>query len=134
MADAWAQLIFALAEVNCLATNVYHEARGEPLAGQFAVAEVTLNRTRDRRYPDTVCEVVHERRQFSWTSRRQAKPRDAEAWAVANDVARRAYFGVDYTPRLGHRVTHFHSISVSLPWRGARLVARVGNHYFYEVR
>ncbi|MCR4301881.1 MAG: cell wall hydrolase, partial [Sulfuricaulis sp.] len=47
--------------LTCLALNVYFEARGEPSAGQFAVAEVTMNRVASGRYPDTVCGVVHQK-------------------------------------------------------------------------
>ncbi|NIO43392.1 MAG: hypothetical protein GTO41_26515, partial [Burkholderiales bacterium] len=49
-------------ELNCLALNVYHEARGEPMAGQYAVAEVTMNRVASRRYPNTVCKVVFQKK------------------------------------------------------------------------
>ena len=44
----------------CLALNVYHEARDQPVYGMQAVAEVVLNRVHDRRFPDTVCEVVKQ--------------------------------------------------------------------------
>ena len=56
------------AAVICLALNIYHEARGEPIEGQRAVASVTLNRTLDPRWPSTVCGVVYDPQQFSWTS------------------------------------------------------------------
>ncbi|TLZ19962.1 MAG: hypothetical protein E6K26_04220, partial [Gammaproteobacteria bacterium] len=49
-------------DLRCLAENIYFEARGEPIAGQYAVAEVTLNRTQAQHFPHTVCEVVHETR------------------------------------------------------------------------
>jgi spore germination cell wall hydrolase CwlJ-like protein len=49
-------------ELTCLALNVYYEARGEPLAGKYAVAEVTMNRVASPRHPGTVCEVVYEKR------------------------------------------------------------------------
>lgn len=45
-------------QLYCLAENIYHEARSEPLAGQIAVAHTTINRVKDKRYPDTICEVV----------------------------------------------------------------------------
>src|SRR5882672_3004751 len=54
--------------IACLARNVYFEARGEPEAGQYAVAEVTMNRKASGRYPNTVCGVVYERQAFSWTA------------------------------------------------------------------
>ena len=49
-------------DLMCLARNVYHESRGEPMAGQYAVAEVTMNRVASRHFPDTVCDVVYEKR------------------------------------------------------------------------
>src|SRR2546427_10852620 len=39
----------------CLARNVYFEARGEPAAGQYAVAGVTMNRKASPLFPRTVC-------------------------------------------------------------------------------
>src|SRR5712691_9885631 len=48
-------------DLTCLARNVYFESRGEPLAGQYAVAEVTMNRTVSGRYPATVCGVVYQK-------------------------------------------------------------------------
>ena len=45
---------------ECLALNMYHEARGQGIAGELAVTAVVLNRVNDKRYPDTVCEVVEE--------------------------------------------------------------------------
>ena len=44
----------------CMATNIYHEAKHEPLVGRIAVAQVVMNRVEDKRYPDTVCEVVKQ--------------------------------------------------------------------------
>ena len=58
---------FHARSLECLALNVYYEARGESLAGQYAVAEVTMNRKSAARYPKTVCEVVYQKSAFSWT-------------------------------------------------------------------
>jgi spore germination cell wall hydrolase CwlJ-like protein len=63
-----------LEEAFCLAKNVYYESRGEPVAGQFAVAHTTLQRVDSKRYPDTICDVVRQVKkvdngyvcQFSW--------------------------------------------------------------------
>ena len=54
------------AAVMCLAMNIYHEARSEPLAGQLAVGYSTMNRVSDERYPDTVCEVVYQAKYHAW--------------------------------------------------------------------
>ena len=47
-------------EAHCLALNIYHESRGDSLAGKFAVADVVLNRVENRRWPSTICEVVYQ--------------------------------------------------------------------------
>ena len=52
---------------NCLALNIYHEARGERVEGQIAVAHVTMNRVNHEKWPSTICEVVYQPKQFSWT-------------------------------------------------------------------
>lgn len=55
-------------ELSCLAYNIYHEARGESIPGQLAVAHVTINRAKNDYFPDTICEVVWQPNQFSWTN------------------------------------------------------------------
>ena len=47
-------------QATCLAKNMYYEARSQGLAGQLAVSLVVLNRVRDSRYPNTICEVVYQ--------------------------------------------------------------------------
>jgi len=55
-------------ELQCLTRNTYHEARGETEQGQYAVMFATLGRVLDERYPKSICGVVHQRMQFSWTA------------------------------------------------------------------
>ena len=56
-------MITALA---CLATAIYFEARGEPMVGQVAVAQVIMSRVSDERFPDNVCDVVKQGYYYSW--------------------------------------------------------------------
>ncbi|HEX5091797.1 MAG TPA: cell wall hydrolase, partial [Burkholderiales bacterium] len=89
--------------LECLALNVYYEARGEPRDGQYAVAEVTMNRLASSRYPDSVCAVVHEQRwdelrgryvaAFSWTEFYSVPEPEGEAWVLAQKVASDVYHG-----------------------------------------
>ena len=51
---------YAETQITCLAMNMYHEARGQGTAGQLAVTAVVLNRVNDKRFPNTICEVVHQ--------------------------------------------------------------------------
>lgn len=128
------------AELRCLAENVYYEGRGEPLEGQYAVAEVTLNRVRSPRFPDTVCAVVHERRldplrgryvgAFSWTEL-ELRPPAGPAWQRAREVAEAAYDGE--ASALVPEALYYHAASVTPRWaREKTRVARIGRHVFYQ--
>lgn len=125
-----ADVLFRLSELTCLASNVYHEARGEPEVGQVAVAQVTINRVASGRYPDSICETVHQRAQFSWTRGRVQEP-SGKAWWQSVHVATRALYGGEPNP-VGN-ATHFHAPSVSPRWAQAfHKIRTIGNHTFYE--
>jgi len=127
--------------LTCLAMNVYFEARGESLAGQRAVAEVTLNRVASGRYPDTVCGVVFQKNwdplrgryvsAFSWTEFETVIPPEGEAWNRALVVAQSVYSG-RVEPRL-RGALHYHAKRIRPSWaRERRQIARIGNHVFYR--
>lgn len=126
------------AEWRCMAEALYHEARGEPLMGQIAVAEVILNRRDSRRYPDTVCGVVRQGTgrlhmcQFSYYC--DGLPdtiRDRRAWAAVGRVARAM---LDGAPRpLTEGAMFYHTKAVSPYWRDAFTETTViGAHIFYR--
>lgn len=52
---------------DCLVCNCYHETRGENLEGKIAVAKTVLSRAQSNAFPDSVCRVVYQPSQFSWT-------------------------------------------------------------------
>ncbi len=128
-------------EIHCLALNVYHEARGEPKAGQYAVAEVTVNRVASKRFPDTVCDVVYEKRwdrirkrnvgAFSWTELDSRPTSDGKAWERAMEVAE-----TTYQKRVERQVDgalFYHARHIRPSWaRKKARVARVGRHIFYK--
>ena len=77
----------------CLALNVYFEARSEPIAGQLAVAEVTLNRVASQDYPNSICEVVLQENQngcsFSWwCDGKSDKPTERHAFQQSKALAK----------------------------------------------
>ncbi len=121
----------ASAELHCLALNVYHEARGENEAGRFAVASVTMNRVRSPRFPSTVCDVVWQPAQFSWTrDGRSDRPYEVAAWTAAMEVAIRTFW--HQVPSNVGAATFYHHEMISPRWAKAkRVVARVGKHVFY---
>ncbi|HZO00206.1 MAG TPA: cell wall hydrolase [Burkholderiales bacterium] len=123
---------FHAKSLDCLARNVYYEARGEPTAGQYAVAEVTMNRKASPRYPKTVCEVVYQKEAFSWTELRVLEPPAGDAWVRAVMVAEDVYY--QRRPRMLHpTVIHFHATYVQPDWSAERQrVARIGKHIFYR--
>lgn len=79
-------------ELRCLALNIYFEARGEAPEGQLAVALVSMNRVHSKRYPNSVCRVVWQKRQFSWThDGKSDRPREQHAWRLAQKIAFAVY-------------------------------------------
>lgn len=128
-------------DLKCLAENIYFEARGEPLAGQHAVAEVTLNRVASPQFPDTVCEVVHEARwdrlrkrrvaAFSWTELPIARTPTGAAWRQAIGAATSVY-DETHTPVVSGAL-FYHATSIEPHWAKAkRPVTTIGNHIFYR--
>jgi spore germination cell wall hydrolase CwlJ-like protein len=128
-------------DLECLAENIYFEARGEPLDGQRAVAEVTLNRTRSPYFPHTICAVVHEtqwdplRRRlvahFSWTELGALSEPTGPAWKQAMTVASAAYD--DTYMQVVPGALFYHAISIRPDWaRTKTAVATIGNHIFYR--
>lgn len=119
------------AEHNCLAVGVYYEAKGEPLEGQLAVAEVILNRARSGRFPASVCGVLTQRGQFSFVrnGRLPQPPARARAWKTALAVAQVARDDA-WDSRVSNAL-FFHARYVQPGWRKAR-VGSVGNHIFYR--
>ena len=130
--------------ITCLALNLYHEARGEPEIGQWAVAQVTMNRAEHD--PAKVCDTVFEPRQFSWTNRlveaptpeiRRTRaenymPREAEAWELAKKIARLTLQGRGRNVVGG--ATHYHADYVAPRWASTfSQVAQIGSHVFCAI-
>jgi spore germination cell wall hydrolase CwlJ-like protein len=116
----------------CLAQNIYFEARSQPLIEQVAVAQVVMNRVRSPHYPNSVCDVVWERRQFSWTHDGKIdKPRNPNAWLEANQIA--SLVLSPSFPDLVDGATHYHAHYVSPSWASSlESVATIGTHKFYR--
>jgi len=117
---------------RCLSLNVYWEARNQPYAGQLAVAQVTMNRVNDRRFPNDVCDVVYDHKQFSWYwDGKTDRPRDPQAWDTAVAVASAAIAGSGNSALDG--VTHYHAVYSQPYWKNhMRHVATIGDHVFYS--
>ncbi len=126
------------AEWSCLAKALYFEARGEPVRGQFAVAEVILNRVEALEYPDSICDVVHQGShrknacQFSFAcDGRPETIREKDAFLQVGKIAALMISGA---PRaLTDGATHFHTNAVRPRWASKfPRTATIGSHRFYR--
>jgi len=136
---------------QCLAMNIYYEARSSNLADKAGVADVVLNRVNDLRYPNTICEVVHQGKQkpswkdpnkmvmvrnacqFSWYCDGKADdPRDEDSWHEAQLIA---YNMLEHNKFRGitEGATHYHAKYVNPSWaKTLQQVGRLGAHIYYR--
>ena len=137
---------------ECLALNMYHEARGQGIAGELAVTAVVLNRVNDKRYPDTICEVVEEgptraswkdpkvrypiknRCQFSWfCDGKSDTPRNKKIYnrmyGLADAILTNDLPFIDITGG----ATHYHADYVSPAWAKTKTkTVEIQDHIFYR--
>jgi N-acetylmuramoyl-L-alanine amidase len=132
-------------EVECLALNIYHEARNQPTAGKLAVAQVTLNRVKHDRFPNTICGVVYQgyylnnnpikhKCQFSWwCDGKSDKPKEIESWNYALMLARHMHEGVFDNIDVVKDATHYHAVYVKPYWtKEKKKVKVIADHIFYK--
>jgi N-acetylmuramoyl-L-alanine amidase len=120
-------------DLFCMVQNVYHEARGEDAIGQAAVAYVTLNRVKSPAYPDTVCGVVWQKGQFSWTNDGKSdRMTDLDAIGKAVDIALAASRGKIKDPTGGALYYYAHD-KVKPYWSKAGYRLIVGEHTFVKL-
>lgn len=123
--------------ILCLATAVFFEARSETIEGQMLVAETVMNRVEHSAYPNNVCEVVFQRKQFSFTHDGNSDnmynyktTSDEAARKNAIAVAKK----IIHSQRQYPEVTHYHATYVSPYWvNDMHYVTQVGQHIFYTM-
>lgn len=114
-------------QVECLTQAIYHEARGEPERGQVAVAQVVLNRLKSGLFPETICEVVYEPKQFSHI-RKATFDYSSEAWVKAQRIAVLTYKGLIDDPSNG--AMYFCNPAKTKNCQKGKTVAVIANHHF----
>jgi len=121
-------------EIDCMAKNIYFEAKTESIKGQVAVGLVTLNRVLGRHYPDTVCEVVYERKQFSWYSDGLSdRPVQIAAWEKARLIASALLDPDTSITDFTNGSDHYHADYVEPEWRySMQMVVQIETHIFYR--
>ena len=135
----------------CLALNTYHEAKNQSTVGQIATAQVVMNRVEDKRFPNTVCEVVKQgptrpswedpnkeypikhRCQFSWyCDGKSDVPKNEKAWRKAQDVAFLVLYN-KITLDVTEGATHYHATYVKPAWaKTKKRTTRIEKHIFYR--
>lgn len=124
--------------IECLAMNIYHEARGEPHDGKVAVGYVVLNRVESSTFPKNICEVVKDggeilnKCQFSWwCDGRSDQPKDKKSWRTSLQIASSLVFGKYSDPTQG--ALFYHSTQVSPRWaKKMTKTYHVGRHLFFK--
>ena len=147
-------------QAMCMALNIYYESRSDNIAGQYAVADVVLNRVHDDRYPNSVCEVIKqgpvreswktkqdpdlpesERKynpirhlcQFSWyCDGKSDEPRDETGWAQAQYIAGAIMYSGKFRG-ITEGATHYHATYVRPSWaKTKKRTTRIEKHIFYR--
>lgn len=115
---------------QCMMCNCYHEARGESYEGRVAINKVVMTRVGMSSFPNTVCGVVYQRAQFSWTltSRKRNQRLSREGYNRCYQSVREAF------QFRGHYASHYHTTAVWPRWRDDRNPSRfrIGVHQFYR--
>lgn len=118
----------------CLALAIYFEARSEPVIGQIAVAQVILKRVEDPMWPNTICEVVWQNKQFSFThDGKSDNPTELNAWNKSIILAKIAMIKNFHDYSKGS--DHYHTKQVNPYWSTSSKLEQsriIGNHIFYR--
>lgn len=122
-------------QIEVLALNMYHEARGEGIDSMQMVGEVTLNRVNHHRYPNDICSVVYQPSQFSWTRViKNHEPSEEKSWKKALEISESLLN--EELELFDNGATHFlnpNKVSRMPLWtKSFEVVGKMGNHVFYE--
>ncbi len=130
--DTDQQIRYSKNDFLCMAKNIYHEAGHESMLGKIAVAQVTINRAQNS--AKTVCGVVYEPNQFSWTNAKQRPIHvNDSAWDDSVTVAMQT---LEQGIRLNgmEHALYFHAVSVRPHWKNMTKLTQIGNQVFYSKR
>ena len=115
------------AQIQCIAQNAYHEARGEGEKGMLGTIFVVLNRTKDSRFPSTPCKVIAQKNQFVWYGRGKTI-KEPKEYDKAKELVYEVLEGKhkDFT-----RGSIYFNAHHKAP-KGTMCTIRIGNHSFYR--
>lgn len=114
-------------QIRCLATNTYHESRGEGEKGMLATIFVVLNRTKDPRFPSTPCKVIAQPNQFSWWGKGKTI-KEPDMYEKAKELVYEVLEGKHKDVTKGSIYFNAHHKAP----KGTICSVRIGNHSFYR--
>ena len=122
-----------ITETLCLFFALYFEARGEPIAGKIAVAEVIVNRVKSKKWPDSICEVVKQYKQFSFYWDGKPEVIDYSEEQAITEIQYVVQLALDdELPGITDGATHYHSTRILPQWtRKMKLSGIYGEHVFW---
>ncbi len=126
-----------LSDQECLALNLYHESRSESDLANTMVAGVVLNRVADSAWKSSICDVVFQSKQFSWTSDGLSdKVHEVEVYKKLFVLSEWVLLNQNITMSLSEGADHYHTTAIKPNWDYSKLkkVAVVDNHIFYTKR
>lgn len=122
--------------VECLAVNSYHEARSEGDEANKWIMSVVYNRMLDKRYPNTICEVVFQKHQFSWTNDGLSdKIKNSKQYVRLYKLAEEFLMDTKKYLRKSKGVNHYHTVYVKPFWSkhsDMKYLRTIEQHKFYK--
>lgn len=122
-------------QIQCLADNIYYEARNQPKLGKIAVSNVVINRVEDPRFPKDPCSVIKQKRgktcQFSWVCSKNGKAKDRVSYQVAYEIAKQMYTNLETVKDVTYGSKFYHAKYVNPRWKYKRVIT-IGDHVFYR--
>lgn len=123
-----------LSSLECAALNLYHESRSESDMANVMVMAVVLNRVNDSRYPDTICEVVFQPKQYSWTHDKLSdKVYNKEQYLRLYKLVEKVMLNKEFVLEMSEGVTHYHTTKIHPFWADSlKYVTTLDKHKFYK--
>lgn len=123
-----------LDSLTCLSVNNFHEARSESDIANIMIMGVVLNRMHDKRYPNNICDVIFDEKQFSWThDTRSDKIIDTGQYKRLYKLAEYVMMNQDFVQQMAEGANHYHSKTVDPNWNKVYdYITTIDNHHFYR--
>lgn len=124
-----------LSTIQCMTLNLYRESRSESELSNMMIAGVVLNRVEDSRFPNTPCEVIFSKKQFSWTiDMIYSEIKNPAQYERLYRLSEYILMNRDFVRTLTQGATHYHEKSIKPYWvnKDMKYISRIDKHLFYK--